>query len=168
MKRSLMALVCSMALAAPVAALADGGGGSGGGGGGGDSTTAAMKDPEYQAAMTAVANKDWKQVVERMGAYAQRNPDNADAWNELGHAHRRLGNMNVALDSYGKALKIDPKHRGAHEYLGEAYLQMGELAKAEQELKVLDGLCFFPCEQFTDLKEAIGRYKSGKQAQSGS
>ena len=66
--------------------------------------------------------------------------------------------MDLALSDYDKALKINPKHRGAHEYLGEAYLQMGDL----------DSLCFFPCEEFTDLKGEIAKYRSQQRAQSGS
>jgi tetratricopeptide (TPR) repeat protein len=169
MKHSLMALVCSVALAAPVAVLAAGdGGGGGGSGGGSEGTPMAMQDADYQAGIAAVRAKDWAQVVARMGAYTQRNPDNADAWNELGHAHRLMGNMEPALDAYGKALKINPRHKGAHEYLGEAYLQMKDLPRAEQELKALDRICFFRCEEYSDLKEQIENYKAGKQAKSGS
>jgi tetratricopeptide (TPR) repeat protein len=163
MKRTVMAFLCSAA----IAAFAAGGGGGGGGGAGGADETQ-VQDPEYMAAMAAVAKKDWKQVIERMGAYAQRNPDSADAWNELGHAHRLTGDVKTALDDYGKALKIDPKHRGAHEYLGEAYLQLDDLPRAEQELKTLDKLCFFRCEQYTDLKEQIEAYRKTRQAKTGS
>ena len=45
---------------------------------------------------------------------------------------------------------------------------MGDLGRAEQELKVLDSLCFFPCEEFTDLKAEIAKYRSQQRAQSGS
>lgn len=127
----------------------------------------AAQDPDFKAGMAAVKSEDWQQVVARMDAYTQRNPGNADAWNELGHAHRRLGNMDPALAAYDKALKIDPKHRGAHEYLGEAYLQMGDLARAERELKALDSICFLPCEQYSDLKSQIAKYKT-QQAKAGS
>ena len=124
-------------------------------------------DPDFRAGMAAVKKEDWQQVVVHMTVYVLRSPGDADAWNELGHAHRKLGNMELALSDYDKALKINPKHRGAHEYLGEAYLQMGDLAKAEQQLKVLDSLCFFPCEEFTDLKAEIAKYRSQQRAQSG-
>ena len=167
MKRSLIALVSSLAIAMAAPALAAGGGGGGGGGGGPGGGEASVQDPEFQAAMGAVRQQDWQQVVAKMGAYTQRDPNNADAWNELGHAHRKLGQIDPALNAYGKALKIDPKHKGAHEYLGEAYMQMGEVARAEQELKALDKICFFPCEEYSDLKAQISAFKT-KQAKAGS
>ena len=95
-------------------------------------------------------------------------PSNADAWNELGHAHRQLGAARAGLDCLRQgAASIDPKHKGAHEYLGEAYLQMGDVARAEQELKALDTICFLPCEQYADLKAQIAAFKT-QQAKAGS
>jgi cytochrome c-type biogenesis protein CcmH/NrfG len=118
--------------------------------------------------MEAVARKDWQQAAVRMDAYIKRKPDDADAWTQLGHAHRLTGKMDASLQAYDQALKIDPKHRGAHEYLGEAYLQMGDVTRAEQELKVLDKLCFFSCEEYRDLKAKITDYRKTKQVSSGS
>jgi tetratricopeptide (TPR) repeat protein len=88
-----------------------------------------------------------------------RRPDSADGWNELGHANRMLGDMENSFRNYAKALQLDPKHRDAHEYLGEAYLQVGDVSRAEQELRTLGSLCFLPCEQYSDLKEQVRRYK---------
>jgi cytochrome c-type biogenesis protein CcmH/NrfG len=158
MKHRLIAIACSIALAWPAAVLAAGGGGDEA------PSSARSKDADYAAGMAAVKARNWQQVVDRMGAYTQRQPGDADGWNELGHAYRLLGRMDPAFDAYGKALKIDPRHRGAHEYLGEAYLQVNDVAKAEQELKTLDKLCFLPCEEYTDLKHDIEEYKKGKQA----
>ena len=150
---TLATAVC-LAVASP--AWSAGGGGGGGGGG----YEMATPDPDYRAAMAAVKRQDWQQVVARMGLYASRNPGSADAFNELGHAYRRMGDMNNAFKYYEMALRINPKHKGAHEYLGEAYLQIGDLARAERELKALDSICFLPCEEYTDLKGQIARYKT--------
>ena len=160
MNHRLIAIACSAVLAWPVAALAAGGSGGGAGGGGSDAPSAMRaKDPDFTAGMAAVKSNDWKQVVDKMGAYTQRQPDDADAWNELGHAYRMSGDLDSAFRDYARALQIDPKHRNAREYLGEAYLQAGDLARAENELRALDKLCFLPCEQYSDLKEEIRRYK---------
>jgi protein involved in temperature-dependent protein secretion len=56
-------------------------------------------------------------------------------------------------------LGIDPSHKDAHEYLGELYLRMGDLAKAEKQLKQLGNLCSFGCDQLDELKSAIAAYK---------
>ncbi len=67
----------------------------------------------------------------------------------------------MAFKHYYAALKLGPKHRGAHEYLGEAYLMRGNLAKAEEHLKTLDGL--FPCEEYTDLKRSVENYRRDRK-----
>jgi tetratricopeptide (TPR) repeat protein len=87
---------------------------------------------------------------------------------EVGHrdrvyATRRNGDPAASLPLYEKALAIDPKHRGAHEYIGEAYLMLGNVAKAKEHLARLDSLCFMPCSEYRDLKKAVERYeKTGK------
>ena len=144
-------------------ARAAGGGGGGGGGDGGDEPARVVNDADYNAAMKAVKASDWSQVVVRMNAYVVRNPNDADAWNELAHAYRKAGDLDSAFKNYDKALKRSTRGiRNAHEYLPvrEPYLQAGDLVRAEAELHVLDRLCFLPCEQYTDLKQEIARYKT--------
>jgi len=111
------------------------------------------------AGVAAVSAKDWPEVIARMGKVVARDPKNADARNYMGYAYRQMGEMDKSFENYEIALRLDPKHRDAREYLGEAYLMVGKLAQAEEQLKALDKLCFFPCEQYTDLKERIARYR---------
>jgi tetratricopeptide (TPR) repeat protein len=67
--------------------------------------------------------------------------------------------MQLVFKHYEEALRIDPKHRGAHEYIGEAYLMTGNLPKAREHLAALDKLCFFGCAELDQLKKAIAAYE---------
>src|ERR1700709_970320 len=92
MKRTLM-ITAGMALAMTLTDAWSAGGGGGGGGGGGSGAPgieAVAADPDFKAGMAAVKKEDWTQVITRLGAYTERNAGNADAWNELGHAYRKL------------------------------------------------------------------------------
>ncbi len=73
-------------------------------------------------------------------------PEDADMLNLLAYSQRKLQRFDEALVNYQKALGIEPEHRGANEYLGELYLQLGQPDKAQERLQVLDEACFFGCD----------------------
>jgi hypothetical protein len=56
-------------------------------------------------------------------------------------------------------LKLNPRHRGAHEYLGEAYLMIRNLAKAEEHLAALQRICLLPCAEYGDLEKRVAEYR---------
>ena len=118
-------------------------------------------DPNYTAGKQAIDAKDWNKAIELL---SKADANSADTQNLLGYANRNLGKFDLAFKHYGQALRIDPKHRGAHEYVGEAYLLTNNLAKAEEQLSALDKLCFFPCEEFTDLKKKVAEFRSRSAA----
>jgi Flp pilus assembly protein TadD len=119
--------------------------------------TAAEK--KLAPARQAIDAKDWPRAIALLEELRDREPKNADVHNLLGFSERKRGNLDAAFAHYEKALALDPKHRGAHEYVGEAYLMAGNLAKAEEHLKALDKLCPFSCEEYRDLKKEIAEYK---------
>ncbi len=145
----ILSAVCLLAVAPGVVLAA----------GGGSWPSAAPADPDLTAAKAAIAAKDWDRAVTSLTRALERHPNSADVYNELGYSERNRGNLDAAFRYYEKALTLDPKHRGAHEYIGEAYLMAGNLPKAEEHLAALDKLCFFPCEEFRDLKTAVAKYK---------
>jgi len=154
---SALALVALVAVS-PVLAYAAGGGG-------GDSASKAAPakpdDPDYTAAVRAIGAEKYATAIPLLQGVVARDNLNADAYNWLAYATRKNGDPAGALPIYERALALDPKHRGAHEYMGEAYLQLGNLAKAKEHLAALDKLCFLPCEQYTDLKRAVEAYEKG-------
>ncbi len=137
----------------PVPVLAAGGGG----GGGGDA--AKPKDPAYAAAVQAIDAKDFARAITLLDVVVQRTPDDADAWNQLAYATRKSGDPAKSIPLYQKALALDPRHTGAHEYIGEAYLALGDLAKAKEHLARLNRICLFSCEEYRDLKKAVQAYE---------
>jgi len=144
--------------------------GGGGGSGGGTATTwnrsAAKEDPVVVAARAAIAKDDWLGAQAVLKKALDDKPDNADFHNLYAYSVRKGTNpdMDLVFKHYQEALRIDPKHRGAHEYIGEAYLQVGDLPKAKEHLAALNKICFFGCEEYTDLKKDIAEYEA-KSAQ---
>ena len=151
----------SMALALLACGLSGAAGAAGGGGGEG-ATPAKPEDAHYTAALKAIKAKEYAKAIPLLEGVTQREPQNADAYNWLAYATRKNGDPRASIPIYQKALAIDPKHKGAHEYIGEAYLMLGDLPKAKEHLKTLDSLCFITCEEYRDLKRAVQAYeKSG-------
>jgi len=124
-----------------------------------DRPEAVQSDPDYLAGKRAFDAKDWNGAINSLTPAAARDPSNADIQNLLGYSNRKLGNMDLAFKYYDRALELNPKHRGALEYEGVAYLMVNNLPKAEAHLATLDKICFLPCEEYNDLKKAIADYK---------
>ena len=126
-----------------------------------DTTPAAPAQPDPLAsARTLVAQKNWAGAVDEL---KRVNAAGSADWNNLmGFALRKSAPPDLAAAErfYDAALRIDPKHRGALEYSGELYLMQGDLVRAEQRLAALDKACFLPCEEYTDLKKAVARFKA--------
>src|SRR5262245_22523792 len=116
-------------------------------------------DPQYTAGVRAIDAKKYAEAIPLLQAVVNRDQANADAYSWLAYATSQNGDPAKAIGIYQQALSLDPKHRGAHEFIGEAYLQLNDLASAKQHLATLDKLCFFPCSEYSDLKKAIQAYE---------
>ena len=125
-------------------------------------STPTRSDPVMDRYHAAVQQNDWKGAAATMQAALSSNPNNADYHSLYAYSLRKGGtsDMDQVFKHYNEALRIDPKHRGAHEYLGEAYLMVGNVAKAREHLQQLDKICFFGCSEFNELKQAISAYEA--------
>ena len=124
-----------------------------------DDPAASQLDPEYAAGKKAIEAKEWQTAIQLLSSAALRDTRNADIQNYLGFAHRNSGKMDLAFRHYERALRINPRHRGAHEYVGEAYLLVGKPEKAKEHLAALEKICLIPCEEYAELKEKIEAYQ---------
>ena len=128
------------------------------------------KDPEKKStvdrpldqARAAIAQQDWTRAQGVLREAVARNPQVADYHNLYAYSMRKGPNpsMDLVFRHYNEALRIDPKHRAAHEYLGEAYLMTGNLPKAKEHLAVLDKLCTLPCVEYTTLKKEVAVFET--------
>jgi tetratricopeptide (TPR) repeat protein len=123
---------------------------------------ALLADADYAAGRAALKAGDAAAALRFYQSALKRFPDAADVHNELGFTHRKLRQMDKAFEHYRRALAIKPEHRGAHEYIGEAYLMIDDLAGAERHLSALRALCLVPCEELKDLESAIAEFKAAK------
>jgi Flp pilus assembly protein TadD len=129
-----------------------------------DEPPPAARNNDFNNAKTAIAKQDWSGAIALLQKVTAKEPKNPEAFNLLGYATRKSGDAKGSLQYYQTALQLDPKHLGANEYIGEAYLELGDVAKAEEHLKRLDELCTFNCKEYTELKNAIAAYKAGKKS----
>ena len=158
MRSTLFSSVALVSLALSASAYA-----AGGGGGGADSPPAPIADPNYSRAKAMIEARDYRGAMPLLQQVVAKDPKNADAYTLMGYAIRKSGDPNGSLQYYNRALSLDPRHIGAHEYIGEAYLMLDRPAEAEQQLARLDSICVFGCTEYRMLKAAIASYKTGKK-----
>jgi len=119
----------------------------------------AKLDPEFAAGKKALLAENWEGAIAVLKSAALRDPRNADIQNYIGYAYRRLRQLGPAIGHYQQALLLNPRHRSAHEHLGEASLVLGDPATAEQHLTHLEDICLIGCDEYDDLKRAIASYR---------
>ena len=105
----------------------------------------------YQAAVAQINREDYEGAIQTLQEAANALGPHPDILTYLGFANRHLGRYDVALRYYREALAINPDHKGANEYLGEMYIEMGQMDKARAQLAKLEELCPFACYEKEEL-----------------
>ncbi|HKF09398.1 MAG TPA: tetratricopeptide repeat protein [Xanthobacteraceae bacterium] len=114
--------------------------------------------PELASVRAKIKAKDYKAALTELTPMLETN-QHADVYNLMGFALRKTGDYKQAYTFYRKALDFDPEHKGALEYLGELYVETGQVDKARENLALLKKLCPVGCEEMFDLEEAIASAK---------
>ena len=118
-----------------------------------------QSNPDFELGADAIKIKDWDKAVYHLAIVVKNEPGNADAQNLLGYAYRNQKKFDLAMRHYQEALRLNPNHKGAHEYLGEAYVLTGNKAKAQEHLAALERICGKSCEEYQDLARALAQAK---------
>ena len=105
---------------------------------------------------TLIAAKNFSAALSALKVADKDFPNNADINNLLGYSARNLKQYKPAATYYVKALKIEPNHLGALEYQGELFMLTKKTSDAKKNLAKLKSLCGVSCEEYLDLKKAIG------------
>jgi tetratricopeptide (TPR) repeat protein len=69
-------------------------------------------------------------AIEVLKEATQQNPNDAEAWFQLGRAHEGMGDLPAALESYETATRAKRDHSEAWRHLGMLYGNMGRSAEA--------------------------------------
>ncbi len=110
--------------------------------------------PDLTSVRAKIKAKDYAAALAELRDLAE-DTQQADVYNLLGFTLRKTGDFKTSLTYYTKALELQPDHKAAREYLGELYVETGDLEKAKQQLAILDKLCPGGCEEREDLQKAI-------------
>ena len=111
-------------------------------------------------AMKLIKKEKYKRAIEKLEKAKKEEPDNADVFNYLGFAHRKIGNYDNSKVFYEEALTIQPDHKLALEYQGELFLTLNDTNSAQSNLIKLRALCPQGCDELQDFETAFFKYLS--------
>lgn len=142
--------------------------GAGGAYAAGTSTTTELTPVEVRTQLASaeelIRKESYGNAIDVLNDIVETNPREADAYNLLGYSYRKSKDYSRAERNYKRALRLNPDHKGALEYVGELYLETDRRDKAEESLAKLEKLCPSGCEELDDLRESM---KSGGQTSKG-
>ncbi|MDQ6436500.1 tetratricopeptide repeat protein [Mesorhizobium sp. LHD-90] len=175
--RYALIVASALMLAAGPAFTAGGGGGDSGGSGSGSTPKCAAgkiydkrtkkcvtqksgvvdDDTIYWTGRQLAQGGDYEEAIKVLSLAENKNDPRI--LNYLGYSHRKAGRILVGLGYYEEALRADPNYTVVYEYLGEAHLQLGNVAAARNQLAEIEKRCGVSCEEYKELAEQIDAYK---------
>lgn len=126
-------------------------------------TSTSRGAPDLTAVRAKIDAADYRGAIAELNGMIDKGVQHADVYNLLGFSLRKSGDTKTALTFYKKALEFDPDHKGALEYSGELFVQLGDIARARQNEARLETLCPQGCEELADLREAIEQGSAASQ-----
>lgn len=112
-------------------------------------------DLAYINAVGLINRGDYSQALSLLATAAKAFGPHPDILTYQGFANRKMGLSAKAYIFYQAALTVDPNHRGANEYLGEFFVETGDLPAAKDQLAKLNDICQFGCEEAEELNRWI-------------
>jgi tetratricopeptide (TPR) repeat protein len=107
-----------------------------------------------------IKKEKYKRAIGKLEKAQKEEPNNADIFNYLGFAHRKIGDYENSKIFYKEALAIQPDHKLALEYQGELFLTLHDINSAQSNLRKLEALCPQGCDELKDLGNAVSKYEA--------
>ena len=120
---------------------------------GGYGNSGAQDSIYLKNAKNFIKMKNYVSAEQLLKTESVRDSLNADVWNLLGFTSRKLKKYEQSEAAYERALKLNPHHKGALEYMGELYITLGENIKAKELLTRLKKVCPSGCEELDALEK---------------
>jgi tetratricopeptide (TPR) repeat protein len=125
-----------------------------------DGHSASLTDQDFYDEARALAEEG--RYAPALAVLARiKKQEQARVLNMIGYSTRKLGDLDKGLEYYHRALALDPGYLHAREYLGEGYLQKGDVANAKEQLMEIADRCGTSCEEYAKLETAIVAYVTG-------
>lgn len=115
----------------------------------------ASGDLLYSDAVRRINLGEYDEAIAQLRAASTILGPHPDVLTYIGFANRKKNEKAAALAYYTAALEIAPDHLSANEYLGEYYVELGDLERAQAQLDKLNALCPFGCAQSDELERWI-------------
>ena len=109
-------------------------------------------DEQYFASVALINQGQYAQAFDDLYQTAAVAGPHPDITTYMGYTQRKMGNYEAAKQYYAMALEVAPNHRGANEYLGELYVETGDMDKAYAQLAKLETICTFGCVEENELR----------------
>ncbi len=107
----------------------------------------------YEAARDLAYHRRYEEALDLLDL--AENGDDPRILNIRGYATRKLGRIREGLTYYSAALKADPDYTLVREYMGEAFLQLGQVDKALEQLTEIEKRCGSDCHDYAMLDKRI-------------
>jgi Flp pilus assembly protein TadD len=111
--------------------------------------------PDLSAVRAKIKARDFTGAIGELNGMIDQGVQHPDLYSLLGYSLRKNGDQKTAMTFYAKALEFNPEHKGALEYQGELFVEIGDLPRARANAATLAKLCPQGCEERADLDAAI-------------
>lgn len=117
------------------------------------SSSIILDEDKYWTGARLAKNGNYQEAIAVLQTIS--NQDDPRVLNYLGYSNRKLGKFDIGLGYYHKALSINPNYTLTRAYLGEAYVQLGRMDLAKEQLREIEQRVGTDTYEYRELERFI-------------